>query len=136
MSRANIRNELFTKEEMCSAFSRLIDIHHRMVSTTLQSTDVYLHSLLVCFCHQETKTFRIDILAKISHIWNIRIIARCMHGIANWTRKALRPFSQQELKAESNKPISSGGEMRSSNKWTELNTSGGVVKHPIYIKRG
>ena len=56
-----------------------------------------------------------------------------MHGIANWTRKALRPFSRQELKAKSNKLISSRGEMRSSNKRTELNTSGGVVKHPIYI---
>jgi hypothetical protein len=83
---------------MYSAFSRLIDIHHRMVSTTLQSTDVYFHYLLVYFCHQETKTF--DILAKISRIWNIRIIARCMHGIANWTRKALKPFSRQELKAK------------------------------------
>ena len=59
-----------------------------------------------------------------------------MHGIANWTRKALRLFSRQKLKAKSSKPISSGGEMRSSNKWKELNTSGGVVKHPIYIKKG
>jgi hypothetical protein len=58
-----------------------------------------------------------------------------MHGIANWTRKALRPFSRQELKVKSSKPISSRGEMRSSNKRKELNTSGGVVKHPIYIKK-
>ena len=56
-----------------------------------------------------------------------------MHGIANRTRKALRPFSRQELKVKSSKPISSRGEMRSSNKRKELKTSGGVVKHPIYI---
>ena len=77
-----------------------MDIHRRMVSITLQSTNVYLRSLLVYFCHQETKVFKIDILAKISLIWSTKIIAGGMHGIANWTRKALRPFSRQELKAK------------------------------------
>ena len=91
----------------------LMDIHHRVVSITLQSTDVYLCSLLVYFCHQEAKIFRVDILAKISLIWSTKIIAEGMHGIANWTRKALMPSSRQGLKAKSNKPISSGGEMRS-----------------------
>jgi hypothetical protein len=42
----------------------LMDIHRKMVSITLQSTDVYLFSLLVYFCHQETKIFKFDILAK------------------------------------------------------------------------
>jgi hypothetical protein len=72
-------------------------------------------------------------LAKIFLIWSTKIIAGGMHSIANWTRKALRPFSRQELKEKSSKPISSGGEMRSSNKRTELITSGGVLKHPIKV---
>jgi hypothetical protein len=91
----------------------LMDIHRRMVSIILQSTDVYLRSLLVYFCLQETKVFKIDILAKISLIWSTKILVGGMHGIVNWTKKALMPSSRQGLKAKSNKPISSGGEMRS-----------------------
>jgi hypothetical protein len=105
----------FSPGERCVRLSPgLMDIHRRMVSITLQSTDVYLRSLLVYFCHQETKVFKIDILAKISLIWSTKILVGGMQGIVNWTRKVLMPSSRQGLKAKSNKPISSGGKIKQS----------------------
>jgi hypothetical protein len=82
LGRERSRNELFTKEEMCSAFSRLNGYSSQdgKHNTSINWCLLIFSSGL--FLSSGNKNIQIWHLGKKSLIWSTKILAGGMHGIA------------------------------------------------------